>query len=315
MDPIGGYFELETNNFGSVFHDNAIAVNSGRNALEYVLLVNNYKKIYIPYYTCDVTLQPIKKLNIDFEFYFLDNFFLPKTETIEDNEVLLYVNYYGIMQHNVSFLKNKYSNIIIDNAQAFYAKPFDNISTIYSPRKFFGLPDGGFVYTSKELGVSLEIDKSIDRISHLISRVEDGAEAGYKLYLQNDVKLNDLPLRKMSKITSKLLKNIDFEYVRKKRNKNFYFLHKVLKNRNELSPVIERAKIDGPLIYPFLRIGNENLRNQLIVKKIFIAKYWPNVIDWIKLESSFEKHLYYNLIPLPIDQRYNTDNFDFLKQI
>ena len=46
MDSIGGYFQLETNDFGSIFHDKAIAVNSGRNALEYILLSNNYRKIY-----------------------------------------------------------------------------------------------------------------------------------------------------------------------------------------------------------------------------------------------------------------------------
>ena len=34
MNPIGGYFELELNDYGSVYHDKAIAVNSGRNALE-----------------------------------------------------------------------------------------------------------------------------------------------------------------------------------------------------------------------------------------------------------------------------------------
>ncbi len=74
---IGGYFELETNDFGTVFHDQAIAVNSGRNALEYILLNKNYSKVYVPYYSCDALLQPLQSLNIDFEFFFLDREFLP----------------------------------------------------------------------------------------------------------------------------------------------------------------------------------------------------------------------------------------------
>jgi len=60
MGAIGGYFELETCISETLYHDNAIAVNSCRNALEYILVANDYNKIYIPYYTCDVTLQPIE---------------------------------------------------------------------------------------------------------------------------------------------------------------------------------------------------------------------------------------------------------------
>ncbi len=309
--PIGGYFELETNNFGSVFHENAIAVNSCRNALEYVLLVNKYKKIYLPYYTCDVTLQPIKNLNIDFEFYYLDNDFFPKIEIIEENEALLFVNYFGLLNNNISILEKKYQNLIIDNAQAFYAKPFDTVSTVYSPRKFFGLPDGGFVYSKKKLKINLEVDKSSDRMSHLITRIEDGAEAGYKLFQQNDDKLNDLPLRRMSIITKKLLSNIDFESALKKRNENFNILHQALKNKNEFSSIIEKVDINGPMVYPFFRKGNDQLRNQLIAKKIFVAKYWPDVLDRVN-NKSFEAYLVNNLIPLPIDQRYNKNEMNFI---
>lgn len=305
--PIGGYLELETNNFGSVFHDKAIAVNSCRNALEYILLANNYKKIYIPYYTCDVTLQPIKRLNIDFEFYHLNNNFFPKIEAIEENEVLLFVNYFGLMNNSISILQEKYQNLIIDNAQAFYAKPFDTIPTIYSPRKFFGLPDGGFVYSDKKLNINLETDKSDDRMSHLITRVEAGAEEGYKLFQQNENKLDDLPLQRMSKLTDKLLRNIDFETVRKKRNENFGILHRELKNGNEFSSIIEKPNINGPLVYPFLRKGNVKLRDLFIEERIFIATYWPNVWNWCDGES-LEHYLADNLLPLPIDQRYGVED-------
>lgn len=307
MDAIGGYFGLEMNDSGSVYHDDAIAVNSGRNALEYILLVNDYKKIYIPYYTCDVTLQPIRHLNIDYEFYYLDKNFVPQIGAIEENEVLLFVNYFGLLNNNISTLKKKYNNIIIDNAQAFYSKPLDGIPTIYSARKFFGLPDGAFVYSNKKLKINLGIDRSGDRISHLIARVEEGAEKGYALFQQNDDKLNYLPLKKMSILTNKLLRSIDFETIRKIRNENFDILHRELKNENELSPIIEKANINGPMVYPFLRKGNVKLRDIFIEERIFIATYWPNVLDWCDGES-LEHYLTDNLLPLPIDQRYRVED-------
>ena len=37
MNEIGGYFELELNNFNSLYHDEAVAVNSARNALELLI--------------------------------------------------------------------------------------------------------------------------------------------------------------------------------------------------------------------------------------------------------------------------------------
>jgi hypothetical protein len=304
MDSIGGYFELELKNLGFVFHDNAIAVNSGRNALEYILLLKKYKKLYLPYYTCDVTLQPIKKLNLNYEFYYLDNDFLPILKKIKDNEALLFVNYFGLMNNNIKYLKYKYKNLIIDNAQAFYSNPVDEVLTFYSPRKFFGLPDGGFVYSNTKRKLILEIDKSSNRISHLINRIEDGAEAGYKFFQQNDNKLNNLPLRRMSKLTDKLLRNIDFEAVRRKRNENFEILHIKLKNDNELTPIIEKTIVNGPMVYPFLAKGNVKLRDKLISEKIFVPKYWPNVIKWLGDKKYWENYLFENLIALPIDQRY-----------
>lgn len=309
---IGGYFQLELNNFGTVYHDNAIALNSGRNALEYILMQKKHSKVYIPYYTCDVILQPLRKLDIEYEFYHLDSSLMPQVQSVGENEVLLYTNYFGIISINVKNVIRKFVNVMIDNSQAFYDMPIDNIPTFYSPRKFFGLPDGGFAYVNKNLDLNLEVDKSMDRVSHLIARIENSAEAGYKLFQQNDEKLNNLPLRKMSKLTNKLLKNINFEAIRKKRNENFDVIHQALKYDNELSPIIETAKINGPMVYPFLRKGNEKLRNQLIARNIFVAKYWQNVYDWIESRDVYEKHLLNNLIPLQVDQRYGLNE---MKQI
>ena len=41
--PIGGYFELElpNNSKDNLYHNSAVALNSGRNALKYILSSNN----------------------------------------------------------------------------------------------------------------------------------------------------------------------------------------------------------------------------------------------------------------------------------
>ena len=68
MKELGGYLELEINDLGSVFHDQAYALNSGRNALQLILENFEYSKIYIPYFTCYTVLQPIEKVGLPYEF-------------------------------------------------------------------------------------------------------------------------------------------------------------------------------------------------------------------------------------------------------
>ena len=61
MKTLGGYFELELRK-GDHYHKTAIKLNTGRNAFEYLLRAKQYQKVYMPYFTCDVMLEPIKKL-------------------------------------------------------------------------------------------------------------------------------------------------------------------------------------------------------------------------------------------------------------
>lgn len=61
---IGGYFELELPK-REEYHKNVLALNTGRNCLEYILRLRGYKKVFLPYYTCEVILEPFSKLNVD----------------------------------------------------------------------------------------------------------------------------------------------------------------------------------------------------------------------------------------------------------
>ncbi|GIW68025.1 MAG: hypothetical protein KatS3mg096_893 [Candidatus Parcubacteria bacterium] len=308
MSAIGGYFELELQDNKSIYHNNAIAVNTGRNALEYILRTNKkISKVFLPYYTCDVLLQPIKRLNLQVAFYRLDEELLPKLNLVGKNEAIVYVNYFGIMNKKIKKILSRYENLIIDNSQAFFARPIKNIPTFFSPRKFFGLPDGGFAYTNKIIKNKLEPDNSLDRISHLLGRIEKGAESFFPMFKENDKKLDNLPLKRMSNLTLRLMRNINFKEAKHRRNKNFNLLHNSLKKINELSPLIDNGIVDGPMVYPFLIKGGKKLKKHLIKNKIYVATYWPNVYQWVD-KKDWEYYLTDNLIPLPIDQRYSPND-------
>jgi hypothetical protein len=216
------------------------------------------------------------------------------------------------MNHVISIIKQQFKSIIIDNSQAFYAQPIQGIDTFYSPRKFFGVPDGGFAYPNKKLEMELEYDESITRFSHLLMRVEFGPEKGFNDFKQNDAKLNNLPIRKMSKLTAKILRSIDYESALIIRNNNFRYLHENLKDSNKLTELLSREELNGALVYPYLNHGNDLLRQHLIKHQVFIAQYWPNVSYWVKEKDAYEVFLQNNLLPLPIDQRYSIKDMEYV---
>ena len=301
MKAIGGYFGLELNN-GDEYHSSAIRLNTGRNALEYILRVRKYEKIYLPYYTCKVVLEPMKKLNVDYDFYSLGKDLLPKTKVkLASNEVIVLNNYFGILDDKIKEVISQYKNVIIDNSQAFFAKPNERVDCFYSARKFFGVPDGAYLYCDNKIGYELEKDISIERFTHLIGRIEMGAEKYYKDFMQNDDNLINQPIKEMSNITNRLLCNINYDEVKRARQNNFKYLQEKLKYINEIDTNINEFQI--PMCYPLLIENGKYIKKSLITKKIFVPTFWPNVADWAS-DNTFEYYLTENLICLPIDQRY-----------
>lgn len=311
MKSIGGYFELEINGEGSLFHKEALALNSGRNCLEYILENSNYNHIYIPYFTCEVVLEPIIKLGIPYTFYCITETFLPLVEKVESNQVLLYTNYFGLMTKNIETLSEQYTNLIIDNSQAFYDAPKYNISTFYSPRKFFGVSDGGFVYHSKPNNKDYDVDISIGRFSHLLKSVDLSKEEGYLDFKKNDDDLINQPIKNMSKLTQKILRGVDYNQNRLIRLENFNILHNSLNELNQLTSIIDMENIECPMVYPFLPSKKIELRSELIKNKVYTAQYWPNVMEWVA-KDSFEYNLTNNVVYIPIDQRYNEKDMQYV---
>jgi len=301
MDAIGGYFSLELPQ-REEYHKKAIRLNTGRNCLEYILRVRGYKKVYMPYYTCEAVMEPINKLGIPYEYYHIDiHFEIRDRFTLKEDEVLLYTNYFGLKQRYVEQLAEKTgSRLIVDNTQAFYAKPLHGIDTFYTCRKFFGVPDGAYLYCDKDLEEEIEQDYSYERVAHLVKRIDLSAEDGFKDFRRVDDGLDNQPVRKMSKLTQRMMQGIDYEAAAMQRRANYKMLHEALGKKNNLELPLDDAAV--PMVYPYL-VPVKGLREKLIENKIFVARYWPNVLDWTT-KDEIDYLLAFQMQPLPIDQRY-----------
>lgn len=312
MDAIGGYFSLELP-IHEEYHKDALKLNTGRNCLEYILRCRQYSKVYIPYYTCDVILEPFQKLGIAFDFYHINwDFEITDDIQLKDNEALLYTNYYGLKQKYTAKLASRYGQkLIVDNTQAFFAKAIEGIDTFYTCRKFFGVPDGAYLYINTKLEEELEQDVSFERMSFLTKRIDLGAEAGYADFREQSHLLIGQPIKRMSKLTERLMQSIDYKTVAQKRHDNYLLYHKFLKKINKLKFGIDDNVV--PMVYPFLS-EIDRLRDYLIMNKVFVPQYWPNVLNY-STSSFIETELVNNLLPLPIDQRYDKSDIDNVKEI
>lgn len=312
MESIGGYFSLELPR-REEYHKHALRLNTGRNCLEYVLQARGYKKVYVPYYTCEAVMEPINKLGIPCEYYHVDiHLEIRDHFTLKADEALLYTNYYGLKQRYVEQLAERIGKrLIVDNTQAFYAKPLPGIDTFYTCRKFFGVADGAYLYCDAVLDEEIEQDYSYDRMAHLLKRIDLSAEEGYADFRRADDGLDNQPIRRMSKMTQRMMQSIDYVTAAKRRRENYQYLHGALGKANNLKFSLEEDAV--PMVYPFLS-PFKGIREKLIVNKVFVARYWPNVLEWTA-KDEIEYLLAYQMQALPIDQRYGKEDMDRILKV
>lgn len=290
MKEIGGYFELDPGG-GDTPLPNGVLLNSGRNALRHIVRQLKIRSIWAPDYTCPVVWDALKAEGCELRFYSIGSDMLP-TGKLPRNDFVLYTNYFGCCGKNVEMLAAEYPNLIVDCAQAYFAKPKGRVM-FSSPRKFLGVADGGIAF-----GVSAaayEQDDSSARQQHLVVRKEKSASAGYPLFQAAEGSLIDAPIRAMSAVTAAALQKFDAVTAIQKRRENFAFLHELL----QTSFPFALADDDVPMIYPYVA-DDTMLCSRLIAQKIYVAKYWPGLSPTVNALAE-------RIIPLPIDQRYGED--------
>lgn len=301
---IGGYFELELPAARPILHGHLQRFQSARAAFYALLQAGRPTKVWMPRLICNAMLTPLKAANVEYGYYDLTHEFdLDSDLLLGPNEWLLYVNYYGLCEANVKSLLTRFpaDKVVLDYSQAFFLPPNkEALATIYSPRKLFGLPDGGLLHSKIRVESPKERDQTSERrMEHLITRLGLGPEPGLSARTIAEASLEDLTPKSMSHLTEAIFASIDFEYVASKRKQNYGILRDLIGR--------EAIKLDDaysglvPLAYPY-RAKNKGLREHLLRHRIFTATYWRDAAD--KLTADQFENLVELVIPLPIDQRY-----------
>lgn len=261
-----------------------IKLNLARNCLKYLIQVYAIRRIYLPYYTCPVVWNSVREENCEVKFYHIDKDFLP-TEKFEENDFILYTNYFGINSKNCKILAKKYPNLIVDNSHSFFCEPL-GLASFNSLRKFFNVQNGAYLFTSKQLGQVFDVDK--------IELQPVSMQENYEKFLKNELFLDSQKqIKAISPKVEKMMNDIDFEAESIKRVRIFKQYEKVLKNFNNIQLDLNNGDI--PYCYPFSP-NSEIIKRKLWSKNLVLLQLWKNFP-----KSFIESEFLNDTIALPLD--------------
>lgn len=307
MIEVGSFIELD-NCFSGEFHreEELLRLNAGRYGIFHSLKVLGVNKIFLPLYQCPTVSAYLTSQGVVVEEYAISSSFEPLLPPNESDSAVLIVNYFGLLdERKLASFASRFNNVIIDYSQAFFAKPLMDLLNVYSPRKFFGVPDGCYVIgkNAKLHSADYEQDFSSDTASFLLKRIEYGCSKVYAERQLNEKRLDDSGILKMSGLTEYLLNGIDYNRVMDRRKSNFRTAQQLWGDINLLTPELLNQKDVVPMVYPLL-VEDEALMESLRNESIYTGRWWNSVLQKVE-GSSFEASMSRYMIPLPIDQRYN----------
>ncbi len=298
---IGGYIELCAPG-GKKLHGGAMALNSGRSCLEYLIRARGIRFIWLPDLMCSSVSDLCRKLGVEVATYAVDEGFAPVWDfAIEDGQYLYLCDYYGQLDDAVvdRALEVSRGRLIVDESQSLLSEPRQGIDTLYSARKYLGIPDGGFLYTDARMSKPIPEDSSRDHMGFVLGRVEAGAGAYFAESKENNKRFASEGMKAMSKLTRTLIAKEDICLINEKRKDNWNTLYGMLGSFNQL----ELSEPLSPFMYPFLAQDGPKARAALAKRGIFIPTLWPNVLDEAD-QGSVAYRYAKNILPLPVDQRY-----------
>ena len=313
QDMMGGFFGLELpdfNNFPYQEGPQCAYVSSGRAAL--ACLLENMPVpacLWVPDFLCDTMLQAPVRLGIPVRRYECTEQLAPVLPEAGEQDVVMLVDYFGLTGEAVATAARQLpGRCIVDATTALYCPPLPGVPTVYSPRKFAGLADGGIAHAPFPLNKIPQAGATSAATSlHLLERLENGAEAALSASEAAEAALNAPPQR-MSRLTRRLLRSIDFAKAARQRLENYATLHQALAPLNRLN--LPAAPSHAPMCYPLLS-GIPDLRDTLIDAGIALPLYWSEVIDHTDATQP-ANHLARRLLPLPLDQRYSKSDMERL---
>lgn len=285
----------------------------GRQALACILRQERPEALYLPYYICDSVYEAARFAEIPVKWYPITQDFTPELSEIKSREMILVVDYFGLIpEQYLQSLTNKFGDrLILDLTHNWFATPPKSIWAFSSTRKFFGVPDGSKIWIPTGKAFPLSATHNKPEYRHLLERIQGNPGEAYALYSASEASIS-CELQLQSHLTTAILKAVDYDSIQIRRKENFRLLSTALQPYNQL--IIPSEFESTPFQYPFL--PKAPLEHKALHQAgIFAPRLWAEVLTRNPEGYAFEKHLASNLLPLPVDQRYNQEDMHHMLEV
>ncbi|WP_354585082.1 hypothetical protein [Hymenobacter sp. UYCo722] len=299
-------------------HSRAWAVlTSGRACLAVMLQEVRPRRVWLPFFICDSVLHALAEAGVEGCYYALtEDLELQDLPELAADECLLYVNYFGLKRDYAATLAHYYgAKLLLDLTQAFFQEPAPEQWGFNSARKFFGVPDGAFLYRpNKRPPLSLPANQDIS-LTHLVERKMGHQAAAYAAYSQYEERLSYAP-REISPVSRSWLSWLDYAEIARQRQANFRLYQEMLQPLLQSGAAQEWLPPEEgsvPFCYP-LRLPQPVIdRRQLFEQHIFVPWLWPEMRQRPG-DFSREKSFVDGVLALPLDHRYGFPEIERVAQ-
>ena len=307
-----------------------VLTSSGRGAITLLLQQINprFKTVLLPSYICESVILPFIEQGYDCYFYNINDDLSVEIESInsyKDIGVFVHIGYYGFATNFnlVDLLKQLKLNstIIVEDVThtmfSNHPRDLENDFYIGSIRKWFGLPSGGFLASSKvkvkgtnlvsEEFSKLRLEALLNKNEYIKTNKQSLKQSFLNLFTEAEEILDkDLAPYCIDDLSIYFISSVNTDELIYKRRSNFQVLSDGIKNISYVDPLFnELVKNICPTYYPiYVNTNRDYVRQELIKSKIYCPIHW----DIPKQISNKSLGIYNRILSLPCDQRYGDDD-------
>ncbi len=305
---------------------------SGRSALRCLAgKLKQDSEVLFPEFICESVIRSFSGLN--HSFYKLQEDFSPdvndlKAKIKKNTSAIFMMHYFGSVQpagvltEIRKIADDAGCTIIEDTTQSIFSnKQTIGDYMVCSIRKWMPLPQGGLLYSQDKENYSAyenyKKSEENDRLYGMILKTlflqgkVDCNQEYREIFAESEERLDSkTEICRMSDLSEFLVSCVSTDRLRNKRKENYVYLKTSLEEMG-IKPAIGLNITDTPFAFP-LRIKDRDVfRAYLMDNRIYCAVHWP--FDQIHPEyRPFAVRNAAELISLPVDQRYERVDMDYL---
>lgn len=302
---------------------------SGRQALLDLTLTRGWKRLWVPSYFCEDTLNCIPRAGIELCHYNITPLddpmdVIPSIPVTRDDGMLI-VNYFGLFNKR-DFL-NIECEIVEDHTHSLIGSWAVNSSAdwcIASLRKTLPISDGGILWSPKnhmlpdkpmpneiieKVMVYRETAMNLKR-SYLSGGCVNKGEF-LKIFSETEEKFDNLPISRISNGSFQILDNIDIRTFFSSKHRNWSFLYESLNNDQVIKILLPENSEDCPFSFTVL-FKDKDTRNR--VRKLLISKSVYPAILWNIKNNADESAIDFGdrMLSMHCDSRYSLKDMECL---